>query len=272
MTKEAFAKEYLEPQKPVILTDLMDNWPARTKWTMDYFKKEHGNIMVPVFSSNYSNPGKGYMAADRRIPFREYLEEIEKGPTDLRLFLFNIIRHAPELKKDYEIISIMDGVYKELPFMFFGGQGSKVTLHYDIDLAHIFLSQFVGRKRVVLFPPEMSKRLYHHPYTVGSYINVNNPDYEKFPALKHVWGYDCTIHPGETIFIPCGHWHYIEYTDAGFSMNQRANESYARQALGLFNIARHFVVDKGMNKILGTDWRKMKEDMARKRAEEEIEA
>ncbi|HMR44550.1 MAG TPA: cupin-like domain-containing protein, partial [Saprospiraceae bacterium] len=217
---------------------------------------------------NYSKPGKGYMTPDKRIPLREYLETIEAGPTDLRLFLFNIIRHAPELRNDYKVPTIMEGFYKEFPFMFFGGQGSKVALHYDIDLSHVFLSQFYGRKRVVLFPPEMSRKLYHHPFTVASYIDVNNPDYSKYPALRGAWGYECTLNPGDTIFMPSGHWHYIEYPDAGFSMNQRANESYVRRAKGLVNIARHFVVDKGMNKIMGEDWRKMKEDIAKKRAEE----
>ncbi|MCB0663588.1 MAG: cupin-like domain-containing protein [Saprospiraceae bacterium] len=270
LSKEEFLEQYLEPQKPVILTDLMDSWPAKEKWTMEFFKENYGDLMVPVFSANYSKPGKGYMTPDMRIPFREFLESIEAGPSDLRMFLFNIINHAPELREDYKFVDIMDGVYKEFPFMFFGGEGSKVALHYDIDLAHIFLSQFVGRKRIVLFPPEMSRRLYHHPFTVASYIDVNNPDYEKFPALRNAWGYDCTLHPGETIFMPSGHWHYIEYTDTGFSMNQRANESYVRRAKGLVNIARHFVVDKGMNKLMGQDWRKIKEDLAKRRAEDAL--
>lgn len=163
--------------------------------------------------------------------------------------------------------SIMDGFIKEFPFMFFGGQGSKVALHYDIDLSHVFLNQFHGRKRVVLFSPEQSKYIYQHPFTVASYVDVNNPDYEKYPALRKVQGFETILNPGETIFMPSGYWHYIEYTDGGYSMSVRANESYVRRAKGLWNIARHYVVDKGMNKIMGDDWRKMKEEMAKRRAE-----
>lgn len=267
LTPETFAKEYLSHQKPVIFTDLMDNWPAKDKWTIEYLKSEYGHLEVPVYSASYSNPGKNYMSADRLIPFREYLETIEQGPTDLRMFLFNIFQHAPELCEDYAIPTIMEGFIKDFPFMFFGGEGSKVALHYDIDLSHVFLNQFHGRKRVVLFPPEQSKNIYQHPFTVASYIDVNNPDYDKFPALKNAWGYDCTIRPGETIFMPSGHWHYIEYTDGGYSIALRANESYVRRAKGLFNIARHYVVDKGMNRLMGDDWRRMKERIAKRRAE-----
>ncbi len=268
LTREAFADEYLQPSKPVVFTDLMDAWPAKTKWTIEFFKEHYGYLQVPVVSNNYSKPGKGYMTPDMIIPLREYLERLEQGPTDLRLFLFNIFRHVPELIKDFFIPSIMDGFIKEFPFMFFGGEGSKVALHYDIDLSHVFLNQFHGRKRVVLFPPGQSKYLYQHPFTVASYVDVNNPDYEKYPALRKVCGYETILHPGETIFMPAGFWHYIEYTDGGYSMSLRANESYVRRARGLWNIARHYVVDKGMNKIMGDDWRKIKEGMAKRRAEE----
>lgn len=269
LTRESFAEEYLKYRKPVIFTDLMDSWPAKKKWTIEYFKREHGALQVPVFSDNVSNPGKTYLQPETTISFKEFLEKLEGGPTSLRMFLFNIFRHVPELCNDFSVPTIMDGFIRDFPFMFFGGQGAKVALHYDIDLAHVFLNQFHGRKRVVLFTPKQSRNLYRHPFTVASYIDVNQPDYQKYPALKKAWGYECTIHPGETLFIPSRHWHYIEYTDGGYSISLRANESYVRRARGLWNIARHYVVDKGMNRLMGEDWRKFKEGMAKRRAEYE---
>ncbi|MBL7791168.1 MAG: cupin-like domain-containing protein [Saprospiraceae bacterium] len=268
LTRDEFTQSYLEPGKPVVFTDLINNWPAKEKWTIDFFKSNYGNLKVPLYSANYSKPGKGYMTPDRLLPLKEYLEILESGPTDLRMFLFNIFKHAPELCNDFSIPTITDGFIRDFPFMFFGGQGSKVALHYDIDLSHVFLNQFHGRKRVVLFSPDQSRYLYQHPFTVASYIDVNNPDYDKYPALRHVQGYECILHPGETIFMPSGFWHYIEYTDGGYSMSLRANESYVRRAKGLWNIARHYVVDKGMNKVMGDNWRRIKEDLAHRRAEE----
>ncbi len=269
LDKENFAIEYLNPRKPVIFTDLMDDWPAKDKWTIDYLKSQYGHLKVPVFSPKTSEAGKSYMEPEKEIPFKEYLEIIEAGPTQLRMFLFNIFRHAPEMCKDVATPTIMEGFYDNFPFMFFGGEGSYVALHYDIDLSHVFLNQFFGRKRVVLFPPEESRYLYQHPFTVASYVNVNNPDYQKYPALKHVKGYECIIHPGETLFMPSGYWHYIEYLDGGYSISLRANDSYVRRVKGLINIARHYVVDRGMNRLMGENWKKLKEVMARKRAEEE---
>lgn len=269
LTREEFAQSYLAPRKPVVFTDLTSTWPAKEKWTIDFFKSKYGHLNVPLYSSNYSKPGKGYMTPDREMPLKTYLEMLESGPIDLRMFLFNIFRHAPELCEDFSMPTIMDGFIRDFPFMFFGGQGSKVSLHYDIDLSHVFLNQFHGRKRVVLFSPEQSRKLYQHPFTVASYIDVNNPNYDKFPALRNVEGLECILYPGETIFMPYGYWHYIEYTDGGYSMSLRANESYARRAKGLWNIARHYVVDKGMNKLMGDNWRRFKEELAQRRAMQE---
>jgi len=271
LTRDEFAAEYLQPLKPVVFTDLMDSWPAKDRWTVEFFKEQYGHLEVPVFSANYSKPGKGYMIADKTMSFKEFLTAMEAGPTDLRMFLFNIFRHAPELCHDFSTHTIMDGFIKSFPFMFFGGEGSHVALHYDIDMSHVFLNQIYGRKRVILFSQEQSKYIYRHPYTVASYIDVNNPDYNKYPALKLVQGYEVMLEPGETLFMPSGHWHYIEYTDFGYSISLRSSDSVLRKVKGIYNIATHYLVDKGMNRLIGPKWRDMKANMAKKRAEELIE-
>ena len=267
LTREIFAREYLRPMKPVVFTDLTAGWPARERWTIPHFKEKYGHLRVPVVSNNYSKPGRGYMTPDRVIPFGEFLEILESGPNDLRIFLWNIFRAAPELRQDFRIPTIMDGFVDELPFLFFGGEGSHVALHYDIDMSHVFLNQIHGRKRVVLFPHDQSRNLYQHPFTVASYVDLNQPDYAKYPALARAKGYEVVLQPGESIFMPSGYWHYIEYTDGGYSISLRSFDSIPARMRGLANIARHFVVDKGMNRLIGPSWRRMKERMAERRAE-----
>ena len=40
LTRDIFLKEHLEPLKPVVFTDLMDNWPAKTEWTIENLKRK----------------------------------------------------------------------------------------------------------------------------------------------------------------------------------------------------------------------------------------
>lgn len=262
LTAQEFQEEYLKKNKPVVFTDLTKNWAALNKWSADFFKTSYGGIQVPVFSSNYSKPGKGYMSSDREMPFKDFLEITEKGNTDLRLFLFDIFKHAPELKNDFQFPEVMSGFLKRFPLMFFGGEGAEVTMHYDIDCANVFLTQFVGNKRVILFPPEESQKIYHHPFTVKSLISPEKPDYEKFPALKNVKGYETILKHGETLFMPTRYWHYMHYLDFSFGLALRSQNNMASRSRGAFNFAAHFIVDKGLNLIAPKQWHNWKEAKA----------
>jgi hypothetical protein len=50
--------------------------------------------------------------------------------------------------------------------LFVGGRGSITHMHFDIDLSHIFHTQFGGKKRVLLFPFEEAAQTL--PQALGS--------------------------------------------------------------------------------------------------------
>ena len=60
ISPEEFKKQYLVPQKPVVIKGLADNYPAGTKWTIDYIKELCGSVMVDVFDNNNSNKGSAF--------------------------------------------------------------------------------------------------------------------------------------------------------------------------------------------------------------------
>jgi hypothetical protein len=265
LSREEFKKEYLEPCRPVIFTDLIDDWPAKEKWTFDFFIQQHGDLQVPVYDKSFSKPGKNYMAPTGHMTLRDYLNMIRSGPSDSRIFLFNILAKVPELRNDIRKLTIMDGFINELPFMFFGGQGSYTRIHYDLDCSHVFLTQFQTRKKVMLFAPDQSEILGHLPFTVGCLVDMINPDEAQYPGLKLLTGYEAIINHGETLFIPSMYWHHIEYTEAGYSLALRANNSILQRIKGAYHIARHFMVDRSMNLLLGEKWGDYKKNMALKK-------
>lgn len=262
LTKKEFVNEYLRPNKPVVFTDMAANWPALHKWTAPFFKEKYGSLKVPVYSSNYSKPGPGYMTADREMLFKDFIEATEHGHTDLRLFLFDIFDQAPELRNDFMFPTVMGGFIKRFPFMFFGGEGSEVTMHYDIDCANVFLTQFIGNKRIILFPPTESDKIYHHPFTVKSLIAPEAPNYNKFPALMNVKGYETILAHGETLFMPTRYWHYMHYLDFSFGLALRSQSSMETRARGVFNIAAHYLIDKVGNIAAPKRWHNWKEARA----------
>jgi len=270
ITREEFQKQYLEPQQPVVLRGLWKKFPAYDKWSMDFFKKSMGNIEVGLFGNRKEDISKTLEVPNAKMRFDEYLNLIEREPTDLRLFLFPIFKYRPELLKDFGYPAITGG-YIKIPFMFFGPPKSIVRMHQDIDMSNVFLTQFHGRKRVVLFAPDQSDLLYRLPYNVHTTVDIDNPDLQTYPGLKYVKGMNTIMEHGDTLFMPSGYWHHIEYLDGGFGLSVRTvAHGLGMKVRGVWNLAVKRFVDRMMNKLLSEKWFEYKKNLAVKRAEKAI--
>ncbi|KEQ28764.1 cupin-like domain-containing protein [Pedobacter antarcticus] len=270
ISKEDFEKNYLKKRRPLVIKNMARNWPAYSKWSMDYMKTVVGDKMVPLYDSSKADPSKPINAAASEMKFSDYIDLIRSTPTDLRIFLFDPIKHAPKLLEDYIAPkNLMGGFLDSYPNMFFGGKGSVTFLHYDIDMAHIFHTHFNGRKHVILFENKWKDRLYQIPYATYALedYDVENPDFEKFPALKGVKGVEAYLEHGDTLFMPTGYWHWMKYLDGSFSISLRAwDKSWSVKARSLFNLTIQRKFDdfmKGNFRFKYMDW---KEKLAFKRA------
>lgn len=264
---EVFRKEFYEPGIPVVIKNLSHPWPAYTKWNWDYFKWLVGNKTVPLYNNIKSDAYTPINKADDYKTFGEYIDMISQGPAAWRIFLFNIFEHAPELTKDFTWPEhLMKGFVKRYPMLFTGGQGSITHMHFDIDLSHILHTQFAGRKRVLMFPYEEQYKLYRKPFEVLSladfsrYYQEGSIDYEKFPALQQAKGFDFILDHGDTLFMPAGYWHHMEYLDSGFAMSLRAMQpSISGKLKGIWNLIGMRNIDSLMKKTAPIWWYKRKE-------------
>lgn len=224
---DKFKEDYYTPKKPLIITGLAKQWPGFKKWNWDYFIDMVGNTEVGVYDNVKSDAYTPINTADAYMKFSDYLQQVKEGPLELRIFLFNIFQHAPELVKDFTWPEhLMKGFVKKYPMLFVGGQGSITHMHFDIDMSHILHTQFMGKKKVLLFPYEEQYKLYRKPWEVLSMANYANYsqhfDYENFPAARLANGYEVILEHGDTLFMPAGYWHHMEYIESGFAMSLRA--------------------------------------------------
>jgi hypothetical protein len=270
ISKEDFEKNYLNARRPLVIKNMAKNWPAYQKWSMDYMKTIVGDQIVPLYDSSKADPSKPINAAAAEMKFADYIDLIKTTPTDLRIFLFDPIKQAPELLKDYIAPKdLMGGFLDSYPNMFFGGKGSVTFLHYDIDLAHIFHTHFNGRKHVILFENKWKERLYQIPYATYALedYDIENPDFDQFPALKGVKGIEVYLEHGDTLFMPTGYWHWMKYLDGSFSISLRAwDKSWAVKARSLYNLTIQRKFDDFMKANFKERYMAWKERLAVKRA------
>lgn len=274
-----FKKEFYQPGIPIVIKDLAKQWPAYTKWNWAYFKQLVGDKTVPLYNNIKSDAYTPINKADDYKTFGEYIEMISQGPAGWRIFLFNIFDHAPQLIKDFTWPEhLMKGFVKKYPMLFTGGASSITHMHFDIDLSHILHTQFGGRKRVLMFPFREQYKLYRKPFEVLSLADFSNyyeqngsPDYEKFPALKLAEGFDFILERGDTLFMPAGYWHHMEYLDSGFAMSLRAlHPSLVNKLKGAWNLFGMRSIDTVMKKAMPHWWYEQKRKKIFRNAEKEL--
>lgn len=279
LAPETFQSQYYQANKPVVIRSLAQAWPAFNKWNWDYFQSLVGQQRVALYNNVKSDAYTPINTADDYKTFGEYINMIRQGPAAWRIFLFNVFDHAPELVKDFTWPEqYLKGFVKKYPMLFVGGEGSITHMHFDIDMSHILHTQFVGRKRVLLFPFSEKDKLYRKPFEVLSLadfshygLSTSKLDLEKFPALQSAKGYEVILEHGDTLFMPAGFWHHMEYLESGFALSLRALQpSIGGKLHGAWNLFGMRSIDTLMKKWAPQSWYAWKEKKVFQKANRQL--
>ena len=257
ISKEDFYNNYVKKQKPVVIEQLTQDWPAYEKWKLNYIKEIAGEKTVPLYDDRPVSHKDGFNEAHATMKMADYVDLLQSEPTNYRIFLYNLMKEVPSLKDDFRWPDIGLRLVKQLPMLFFGGENSKVFIHYDIDYSNILHFHFHGNKRCILFAPNQTPYLYKVPHALISRedIDFDNPDFEKWPALKHAKGLVADLEHGEMLYMPEGYWHYMKYVTPGFSMSLRAfPRKISNLGKAVYNIFIMRNFDNFMRKYRGQSW------------------
>eukprot|EP01031_Cornospumella_fuschlensis_P030626 gene30626-37003_t len=165
------------------------------------------------------------------IPLQQYLDLLiheEQNPASLSempcLYLAqNDLRGIPELVGDVVTPSISKtgkGHLYSSQIWLNGIKGATSPCHHDPF--NNILVQIYGKKKVLLFSPSMSDRLYPAVDTVQkntSRVDFDNIDFNRFPLLKGVSGYEAVLEPADGLFIPYKWWHFCKSQSRSCSVN-----------------------------------------------------
>jgi histone arginine demethylase JMJD6 len=209
-----FLYEYQHKRRPVIITDATSGWAAR-EWTPTSLQRKLGAREIT------------FRDAKKTWQFDELAEAIiHSTPANPAPYArnINVARDLPELMPDISPRLVYatpdwkstrllpkDWLFPNaLEELFFGGAGARFpSLHVDYYGMDGFISQLYGDKEFLVFAPSDGPYLHaqaNNPL-VSAIDNFDEPDYDRFPLLKHATPIRFTLRAGETFYQPSGWWH-----------------------------------------------------------------
>jgi Cupin-like domain len=225
VTPQEFLETYYATNTPVILTDMMHEWKAMHLWTPDYLKTQYGDCSVEVQTkrsqdSNYEINSAHHKAT---MSLRDYADMVVAGQetNDYYMVANNGNLDRPEFKSLFQDIEQLPGLLDsnlsaQRVFLWFGPAGTVTPIHHDP--MNLVMAQIYGRKRWRLISPNETPFIYNH-VGVFSEVDLENPDYEKYPLFKQANVVEAILEPGEIIFVPVGWWHQVKSIDVSISLS-----------------------------------------------------
>jgi hypothetical protein len=182
---------------------------------------------VNVRYSNFADPNEySYSRKNKMLLFGDYINNYFKGDVSNEYhYLGNLHLNGDQynrlgIKKPSYLLNedISTGA------LWIGKRGCITPLHCDGP--DIFVYQLFGIKKWTIFPPTAYPSLYtnrpatdSHPNFYTSAVDLRNVDEFKFPNFRKAQSFEFILHPGDSLFLPSGWFHYVETLEDSVMIN-----------------------------------------------------
>lgn len=213
LSPEEFRRQYFNRSKPVVISGAAKNWPCCRKWSLDFFSLAHGGKDTLIVEA------EGLTTREQRSDHhfqtvRELIAHIKEGG-DRYLRFSPLLHDQPELAGDLDLdwLARLRGgrTFGNTYYMFMGGKGQTTYLHND-QPCNLYV-QVCGEKKWTLYYPKDSACLYPQVTNaayVKSPVNIDSPDYERYPLFKSAQAYTVHLKAGDVLYVPPHVWHQVE--------------------------------------------------------------
>lgn len=266
---ELFRREFLEKERPVILTGVASAWKAAA-WTPASLQARFGGTPLRYEEWEGDEATNDPLDFVRRQRYRDttlagYVDLLQRaeGPSR-RIYSAAVpfLRTMPGLAEELGSLEPYMGFSPLLParareklqyepLMWLGPAGTLSTLHFD--RMDNFFVQLHGRKKWVVLPRGQGECVHWPCEALGlsflhwSPVDVEYPDLERHPRFAQATPIEFVVEPGEVLFMPVGWWHFVRSLDTSISLNFwwiRSLERVVAMRRYLFHYARATVRHK----------------------------
>jgi hypothetical protein len=225
LSQQELFENYFLANRPVVITDMADQWPQLKNWSPQYLKARFGEVDVEVqygrgADKNYE---QNKLAHRKTMPLGAFVDAVEAaGPSNDMYMTANneALKSGPlaELLADIGPLPpyLASAGLAQNTFLWFGPAGTVTPLHHDT--VHLFHLQVVGRKRWRFISPMQTPLVYNFNQ-VFSQVDLEAPDLARFPLFAQASIIDVVVEPGEAIFLPLAWWHHVRSLDTCISLS-----------------------------------------------------
>ena len=241
LTVEAFLSEYIQKNRPVIVTDAMAGWKALDRWTPEHLSERFGKERVQVYGDlfrladiepladyfsryfgrdDFRTPGSVpyvrwycHLAADDRVPWADdvftRIGEDWQRPSffPASSFLLPFCSEAGSVDPTQDWFPARG--------LFISARGARTRLHADPWASDALLCQIYGEKDFVMYDRSQGPYLQKD----GRSVDVESPDLNVFPDFPRARiAYRDTLRPGEIVLVPAGWYHHFNSVSDSISL------------------------------------------------------
>lgn len=226
---------------PVILADVVDRWPAASRWDFDFlrtrtFKRSLILASAPQCEGSGHGPEDLCTAAFTVADYIRYVVDPTRRPgctwlqgswerveaLGIPLYAGNVdllsLPGGKDLLEDLEVrCDFMSDWSRWLPrrlldrvwrcrthfYLYVSAPGALTPLHYDFWDSHAYLAQIRGEKECVLFGPRDSEAIHHGE------IDPERPDFARYPRLQGATAWTGRLRAGQMLVLPSRWWHHV---------------------------------------------------------------
>lgn len=224
LPREEFLEDYYSTNRPVIITGMMDDWPAMQKWNLDYFLEKFGEREVEVqygrtAGDDYEIEREKYLT---KVKFSEFVNQVRDAGVTNDFYL--TANNTPHNKKTLielwddirQVPEYLDGRDRLNGFFWMGPAGTVTPFHHD--LTNNFMAQVLGRKRVKVVP-SWDMPLMQNNYHVFCRVDGRVTPARPLARPEEAQVLECILNPGEILFLPIGCMHYVEGVDISVTVS-----------------------------------------------------
>jgi len=211
---------YLAHGQPVVLSDVVSDWPALTRWTDSYLKERLGELQVTCCRGRDAerDPCVNIKRFFVEMSFAEFIDEVANAGVSNDLYLVGNNRFIEREGASTLLDDLDDRIhaYLDAPVspkrcsLWIGPAGTLTELHHDPT--SVLYAQVRGEKRFRLLSPHCSAAL------LSAKNTYPQRPLEELAAEAGDRVYEVLLKPGELLLLPAGWWHEVSALTPSISL------------------------------------------------------